>query len=156
MVGGIFLPRISGGERKRTSIGMELMTNPKILLLDEPTSGLDSENALKIIKLLKREAKMRGATVICSIHQPSSELFQLFDRTICLSEGHTIYNGPTSQIPAYFQKSFGVKIKKYTNPADFLLKMSHDPTLIDEKLTIEKLKIQAERKIRKIVKTTEK
>jgi len=68
MVGGIFLPRISGGERKRTSIGMELMTNPKILLLDEPTSGLDSENALKIIKLLKREAKMRGATVICSIH----------------------------------------------------------------------------------------
>lgn len=55
-VGGIFLPPISGGERKRTSIGIELMTNPKILLLDEPTSGLDSTNALKIVKLLKREA----------------------------------------------------------------------------------------------------
>lgn len=68
MVGGIFIPRISGGERKRTSIGFELMTNPKILLLDEPTSGLDSENALKIIMLLKREAKLRGATIICSIH----------------------------------------------------------------------------------------
>ncbi|CDW87920.1 abc transporter family protein [Stylonychia lemnae] len=156
MVGGIFLPKISGGERKRTSIGMELMTNPKILLLDEPTSGLDSENAMRIIKLLKREAKLRGATVICSIHQPSSQLFQLFDRTICLSEGHTIYNGPTNQIPGYFMKNFGLKIKKYTNPADYLIKMAHDPKLISDKLTIDALKIQSERKIRKIVKTTEK
>lgn len=68
MVGGIFIPKISGGERKRTSIGTELMTNPKMILLDEPTSGLDSASAMKLIKLLKREAVLRGAVVICTIH----------------------------------------------------------------------------------------
>jgi ABC-type multidrug transport system ATPase subunit len=56
MAGGLFVPKISGGERRRTSIGLELITNPKIFLLDEPTSGLDSYNAIKIIRLLKREA----------------------------------------------------------------------------------------------------
>lgn len=126
-MGGIFLPPISGGERKRTSIGIELMTNPKVLLLDEPTSGLDSTNALKIVKMLKREAQLRGAVVICSIHQPSSELFHLFDNTICLSEGEVIYNGRTVQIGDYFLKSFGAKIRKYTNPADFLIRLAHEP-----------------------------
>lgn len=58
---------LSGGERKRTSIGYELITNPSVLLLDEPTSGLDSTTALQIIKLLKQETK-KGMTVICTIH----------------------------------------------------------------------------------------
>ena len=58
---------LSGGERKRTSIGYELITNPSLLLLDEPTSGLDSTTALKIVQLLKEEAK-RGMTVLCTIH----------------------------------------------------------------------------------------
>lgn len=58
---------LSGGERKRTSIGYELITNPSVLLLDEPTSGLDSTTALSIIKLLKQEA-LKGMTVICTIH----------------------------------------------------------------------------------------
>lgn len=65
---------LSGGERKRTSIGYELITNPKLLLLDEPTSGLDSHTALEIVKLLKHEAK-KGMTIACTIHQPSSEIF---------------------------------------------------------------------------------
>jgi len=67
MVGGFFLKGLSGGERKRTSIGYELITNPKLLLLDEPTSGLDSSTALQIIKLLKQEAK-KGMTIVCTIH----------------------------------------------------------------------------------------
>jgi ABC-type multidrug transport system ATPase subunit len=68
---------LSGGEKKRTSIGYELITNPNLLILDEPTSGLDSHTAFQIMKLLKQEAK-RGMTVICTIHQPSSEIFGLF------------------------------------------------------------------------------
>ena len=58
---------LSGGERKRTSIGYEIITNPSLLLLDEPTSGLDSITALSIVKLLKREA-YKGLTVLCTIH----------------------------------------------------------------------------------------
>ena len=77
---------ISGGERKRTSIGYELITDPAVLLLDEPTSGLDSTTALKIVKILKKEALL-GKTVICTIHQPSSEIFLQFDRLILLQDG---------------------------------------------------------------------
>lgn len=64
---------LSGGERKRTSIGYELITDPNLLLCDEPTSGLDSKTALKIVKILKNEARNNNMTVICTIHQPGSE-----------------------------------------------------------------------------------
>ena len=64
-----------------------------MLLLDEPTSGLDSSTSKRILKMLKREAE-RGMTILATIHQPSAELFMLFDRVIILSEGYTIYSGP--------------------------------------------------------------
>ena len=80
----------SGGERKRTSIGYELITDPRLVLLDEPTSGLDSTTALKIMKMIKKEALM-GMTVVCTIHQPSSELFRLMDRVIVMHDGYQIY-----------------------------------------------------------------
>jgi ABC-type multidrug transport system ATPase subunit len=70
-VGNAFIKGISGGERKRTSIGVELITNPSIIFLDEPTTGLDSTTALQVILLLKTLAK-QGKTVISTIHQPSS------------------------------------------------------------------------------------
>ena len=75
---------ISGGERKRTSIGYELITDPNLLLCDEPTSGLDSKTAHRIIKLLKKEAKERQMTIICTIHMPSAEIFSEFDRLLLL------------------------------------------------------------------------
>jgi len=71
MNGGKLIKGISGGERKRTSIGYELITNPSLMLLDEPTSGLDSHTAFQIAKLLKQEAE-RGMTILATIHQPSS------------------------------------------------------------------------------------
>ena len=92
---------ISGGERKRTSIGYELITEPSLLLLDEPTSGLDSSTALRIIDVLRAQAK-RGMSVMATIHQPSSEIFFRFDRVILLSEGYTIYNGPPNRVQEYF------------------------------------------------------
>ena len=65
--GGMLIKGLSGGEKKRTCIGYELITEPSVLLLDEPTSGLDSHTALKITQLLKQEAK-RGMTVMATIH----------------------------------------------------------------------------------------
>ena len=92
-IGGLFVRAISTGERKRTSIGYELITEPSLLLLDEPTSGLDSATALRITRVLKKEAE-RGMTILATIHQPSADLLLNFDRVISLSEGYTIYNGP--------------------------------------------------------------
>ena len=116
MVGGIFRKGLSGGERKRTSIGYELITEPSLMILDEPTSGLDSHTSTKIIQLMRTEA-YRGMTVIATIHQPSSEIFLMFDRVIILSEGYTIYNGPP-ELAAAYMKQFGLRDLQHTNPAD--------------------------------------
>ena len=101
MIGGMLVPGISGGERKRVSIGYELISEPSILLLDEPTSGLDSQSAKRVCQQLKLEAE-RGLAVAATIHQPSSELLWNFDRVILLSEGRTIYNGSPKEIRKYF------------------------------------------------------
>lgn len=91
-IGNSFAKGVSGGERKRTSIGVELITNPGIIFLDEPTTGLDSTTALQVILLLKNLAK-QGKTVISTIHQPSSELFAEFDRLMLICDGYSIYHG---------------------------------------------------------------
>ena len=95
-IGGMLKRGISGGERRRTSIAYELITNPSLLLLDEPTSGLDSSSAMRVVKSLREEAK-RGMSVLATIHSPSAELLFMFDRIILMSEGHMIYNGPPKQ-----------------------------------------------------------
>ena len=102
VVGGFLRKGISGGERKRTSIGYELITEPSLLMLDEPTSGLDSHTSEKIVRLMRAEAN-RGGTLIATIHQPSGTIFQLFDRVILLSDGYLIYNGPPETASLYFQ-----------------------------------------------------
>jgi ABC-type multidrug transport system ATPase subunit len=111
MIGGIMIKGISGGERKRTSIGYELITDPVVILLDEPTSGLDSSTALKIIKLLKKEALL-GKTIIATIHQPSGQIFMEFDRLLLLHDGFQIYQGPLLETNAYL-KSMNMQLKQY-------------------------------------------
>ena len=81
---------ISGGERKRTAIGVELITDPSLIMLDEPTSGLDSFKAYQIVNMLKKRAR-KGRTIIATIHQPSSEAFRLFDDLILMTDGYIIY-----------------------------------------------------------------
>ena len=71
LIGGVLMKGISGGERKRTSIGYEFITNPSLLLLDEPTSGLDSHNALEVINIMKSESRKK-MTILATIHTPSS------------------------------------------------------------------------------------
>lgn len=89
-IGSAATKTISGGEKKRTAIGVELITDPALILLDEPTSGLDSFQAYSIIKLLKDLAK-KGRTIISTLHQPSSEAFALFDRLILMCDGYIVY-----------------------------------------------------------------
>eukprot|EP00923_Selenidium_pygospionis_P056403 GHVN01098451.1.p1 GENE.GHVN01098451.1~~GHVN01098451.1.p1 ORF type:complete len:599 (-),score=28.85 GHVN01098451.1:222-2018(-) len=108
---------ISGGEKKRTSIGMEMITNPTILFLDEPTSGLDTFTAYSVISKLN-ELSRQGRTVVATIHQPSSEIFYLFDEIIFLMEGQVIYWGETLNVVPYFS-SLGFACPTYTNPADY-------------------------------------
>ena len=93
MVGSALKKVISGGERKRTAIGVELITDPRVILLDEPTSGLDSFTAVRICKILKKLAREQGKTICATIHQPSSQAFAFFDRIILMCDGHIVYQG---------------------------------------------------------------
>ena len=90
-VGSTLKKVISGGERKRTAIGVELITDPNVILLDEPTSGLDSFTAVKICKILKKLARDHGKTICATIHQPSSQAFAFFDRLILMCDGHIVF-----------------------------------------------------------------
>ena len=79
IVGGPMAKGISGGEKKRVNIGFELISDPQVLFLDEPTSGLDSYTSYIIITLLQKLARRDMKTIIYTIHQPNSDIFQLFD-----------------------------------------------------------------------------
>ncbi|GAU23500.1 hypothetical protein TSUD_39790 [Trifolium subterraneum] len=91
---------ISGGERKRMSIGQEMLVNPSLLLLDEPTSGLDSTTAQLIVSVLKGLARS-GRTIVTTIHQPSSRLYRMFDKVVVLSDGNPIYSGNAGRVMDY-------------------------------------------------------
>ncbi|KAG8511622.1 ATP-binding cassette sub-family G member 2 [Galemys pyrenaicus] len=118
-VGTQFIRGVSGGERKRTSIGMELITDPSILFLDEPTTGLDSSTANAVLLLLKRMSK-QGRTIIFSIHQPRYSIFKLFDSLTLLASGRLMFHGPAQDALGYFA-SAGYHCESYNNPADFFL-----------------------------------
>ncbi|XP_008991251.1 broad substrate specificity ATP-binding cassette transporter ABCG2 isoform X2 [Callithrix jacchus] len=118
-VGTQFIRGVSGGERKRTSIGMELITDPSILFLDEPTTGLDSSTANAVLLLLKRMSK-QGRTIIFSIHQPRYSIFKLFDSLTLLASGRLMFHGPAQEALGYFE-SAGYHCEAYNNPADFFL-----------------------------------
>nr|VDD18470.1 unnamed protein product [Brassica oleracea] len=123
MIGGAFVRGVSGGERKRVSIGNEIIINPSLLLLDEPTSGLDSTTALRIIQMLHDIAEA-GKTVITTIHQPSSRLFHRFDKLILLGRGNLLYFGKSSEALDYFS-SIGCSPLIAMNPAEFLLDLAN-------------------------------
>ncbi|KAJ7953284.1 ABC transporter-like protein [Quillaja saponaria] len=123
MIGGPLFRGISGGEKKRVSIGQEMLINPSLLLLDEPTSGLDSTTAQRILNTIKRLAS-GGRTVVTTIHQPSSRLYHMFDKVILLSEGCPIYTGPASTALEYFS-SIGFSTSMTVNPADLLLDLAN-------------------------------
>ncbi|PNY14699.1 ABC transporter G family member 15-like protein [Trifolium pratense] len=120
LIGNWHLRGISGGERKRTSIALEILTRPRLLFLDEPTSGLDSASAFFVVQTLRNVAR-DGRTVISSIHQPSSEVFALFDDLFLLSSGETVYFGEAKKAIEFFAEA-GFPCPRKRNPSDHFLR----------------------------------
>eukprot|EP00002_Diphylleia_rotans_P014241 TRINITY_DN2776_c0_g1_i1.p1 TRINITY_DN2776_c0_g1~~TRINITY_DN2776_c0_g1_i1.p1 ORF type:complete len:894 (+),score=204.72 TRINITY_DN2776_c0_g1_i1:62-2743(+) len=111
---------ISGGQRKRVNIGMELVADPSILFLDEPTSGLDSTSSEEVLGCLQKIASL-GITIATVIHQPRYEIFLMFDDVLLLGKGgRTVYIGPSNEALAYFT-GLGFYLPAHGNPADFFM-----------------------------------
>lgn len=120
LVGTPLLSGLSGGQKRRLSIASQLLTSPRVLFLDEPTSGLDSAASWEVISFLRRVARRNRLIVVMSIHQPSSKVFNLFDRVMCLARGKLCYAGPTQQIGAFMGRA-GVAVPWGINPAEVVL-----------------------------------
>ncbi|KAJ0180332.1 hypothetical protein K1T71_003736 [Dendrolimus kikuchii] len=110
---------LSGGERKRLAFATELLTDPGLLFCDEPTTGLDSFSAQKLVSLL-RESALQGKTIICTIHQPSSELIAHFDKLVLLAEGRIAYAGNMTGALTFFE-SLGYRCPLMYNPTDYFM-----------------------------------
>ncbi|OWF35603.1 ABC transporter G family member 14 [Mizuhopecten yessoensis] len=119
VIGDIFQRGLSGGERKRTHIACELLTDPDIFLVDEPTSGLDSSTAHSLMVQLKNYATEYNKTIVVTIHQPSSKIFHMFSSLLLLVEGQSVYCGPAPSAIPHFT-CLGFPYNSRFNPADYL------------------------------------
>lgn len=116
---GTYTQRCSGGERRRVSIGIQLLDNPSVLLLDEPTTGLDAALALSVVATLQALSR-RGRTVVMTIHQPRPEILALFDKLIVMCKGSPVYAAPPDRCLAYARR-LGFAAPAHVNPADFIV-----------------------------------
>ncbi|XP_053684808.1 ATP-binding cassette subfamily G member 4 [Sabethes cyaneus] len=113
--------KLSGGERKRLSIALEMVANPSIFFLDEPTSGLDEVTAATCVRLFRDLAK-QGRTVVCTIHQPSASIFALFDHIYVIARGQCVFQGsPKAVVP--FLSHMHIECPRHYNPADFIIEV---------------------------------
>ena len=120
LVGSDLAKGISGGEKRRVTIAVQILTEPRVLLLDEPLSGLDAFTALSIMDVL-RGLSNEGRTLIVTIHQPRSDLFAHFGNILLLARGgHPVYAGPAQDMLLYFAAQ-GHNCPSHVNPADFAL-----------------------------------
>lgn len=121
-IGGPLVKGVSGGERKRTSVGVELITDPSLIFLDEPTTGLDSFTATSVMENLGDLARKEGRTVISTIHQPNSDIYEMFDNLLLLARGKIIYFNKANLAVDYFG-SIGFQCPDLSNPADYFMTM---------------------------------
>lgn len=113
---------LSGGEKRRVSIGVQMLANPSVLFLDEPTTGLDASSAFQLVRTLKNLAA-KGRTVVLTIHQPRSEIWALFDSVVLLSRGSAVYSGPMRDCLPWFEGQ-GYQMPAFVNPADYLVDLA--------------------------------
>uniref|UniRef100_A0A2C9JT18 ABC transporter domain-containing protein n=1 Tax=Biomphalaria glabrata TaxID=6526 RepID=A0A2C9JT18_BIOGL len=121
-VGNDSIRGLSGGERRRVSIGIQLLILPSVLVLDEPTSGLDSYTANSIVKTLSMLAS-KQRTIIMSIHQPRFDIFTTVDTMMLLSKGSIVFNGPAKEMVNYFT-SLGYPCPEHMNPCDYYIDLT--------------------------------
>ncbi|CAF1698290.1 unnamed protein product [Brassica napus] len=120
MVGTVEKRGISGGQRKRVNVGLEMVMEPSLLVLDEPTSGLDSSSSQLLLRALRREA-LEGVNICMVVHQPSYTLFRMFDDLILLAKGGLIcYQGSVKKVEEYFS-SLGIVVPERVNPPDYYI-----------------------------------
>jgi ABC-type multidrug transport system ATPase subunit len=130
-IGGPLVKGVSGGERKRCSIGVELITDPFLIFLDEPTTGLDSFTATSVIETLRELAEKKGKTIVQTIHQPNSDMFEIFDRLMLLARGKIIYFNEAKLAVDYFA-NIGYKCPEMSNPADYFMSIMSYETIEQE------------------------
>lgn len=119
------ISNLSGGQVKRTSIAAEMISKPEILILDEPTSGLDSDNSEKVTSLLSNLCTGSNVAICCTIHQPSFEVFNMFNMVYMLNKyGSCIYFGPPTDLVSTLI-SFGFKEPSNVNPADYAIEIAN-------------------------------
>lgn len=111
---------ISGGERRRVSIGVEVIHDPRVLILDEPTSGLDSTSALQIVDMLKKMAETRGRTIILSIHQPGFRIVKLFNSVLLLANGTVLHHGTVDKLSLRL-RLVGLQLPLHVNVVEFAI-----------------------------------
>ncbi|KOO23546.1 ABC2 type transporter superfamily protein [Chrysochromulina tobinii] len=124
-IGSVDARGLSGGQRKRVSIGLELLTNPAVLLCDEPTSGLDAKMAADVVGILRALSQQQRRTVVATIHQPSFQLFARFDWLLLLSKGRVAYSGAALNAAAHFG-ALGFPTPPHENPADYMMRLLQD------------------------------
>ncbi|XP_037452782.1 ABC transporter G family member 11-like isoform X2 [Triticum dicoccoides] len=120
-IGGRMTKGISGGQRKRVTICVEMLTRPRLLFLDEPTSGLDSAASYHVMSHIARVAAREGMTVVAAVHQPCGDVFDLFHRLCLLAYGRTVFFGPASDATQFFTES-GFPCPHLRNPSDHFLR----------------------------------
>jgi ATP-binding cassette, subfamily G (WHITE), member 8 (sterolin 2) len=130
MIGNADMKGISGGEKRRVSIGIQLLTDPPIVLLDEPTTGLDAFTARHVMETLKKEVSRPRSfapfmrTLVLTIHQPRYDIFRNIDEVVLLSRAQLVYAGPAQEVKVFFEQTLKIECPSMHNPADFILDYS--------------------------------
>ncbi|TCD65881.1 hypothetical protein EIP91_002041 [Steccherinum ochraceum] len=130
-IGNVVQRGISGGQKRRVTIGTGLVTKPRILLLDEPTSGLDSRTSREVLVAIRDIARKQGMVVIASIHQPNWETFAVFDKLLLLARGQTMFFGPIDQLDVYLDEGLQHPVPQHANPTDHAVDLVNTDFILD-------------------------